>query len=79
MPIHQDKRMRLDFIRHRGFTAFPGSDEENQAILERVNATGEAYLSHTVLNGRYVLRLAVGNMRTTEADVRRAWELLQTA
>jgi aromatic-L-amino-acid decarboxylase len=56
-----------------------GSDEDNEALLERVNATGEAYLSHTVLDGRYVLRLAVGNMRTTEDDVRRAWELLQTA
>jgi aromatic-L-amino-acid decarboxylase len=56
-----------------------GSDEENAALLERVNATGEAYLSHTVLDGRYVLRLAVGNLRTTEDDVSRAWELLQEA
>ena len=56
-----------------------GSDEENAALLDRVNATGEAYLSHTVLDGRYVLRLAVGHHRTTEADVRRAWELLQEA
>ena len=42
-----------------------GSDEENEAILERVNATGEAFLSNTALAGRYVLRLAVGNQRTT--------------
>jgi aromatic-L-amino-acid/L-tryptophan decarboxylase len=56
-----------------------GSDDENAALLERVNDTGEAYLSHTVLDGRYVLRLAVGNFRTTEDDVRRAWELLQEA
>jgi aromatic-L-amino-acid decarboxylase len=54
-----------------------GSDGENEALLERVNASGEAYLSHTVLEGRYVLRLAVGNLRTSEDDVRRAWELLQ--
>ncbi|MGH3019894.1 MAG: pyridoxal phosphate-dependent decarboxylase family protein [Gaiellaceae bacterium] len=54
-----------------------GSDEENATLLDRVNATGEAYLSHTVLDGRYVLRLAVGHHRTTEGDVRRAWELLQ--
>jgi aromatic-L-amino-acid decarboxylase len=52
------------------------SDEENAALLERVNATGEAYLSHTVLDGRHVLRLAIGHHRTTEDDVRRAWELL---
>ena len=55
------------------------SDEENAALLERVNATGEAYLSHTVLDGRYVIRLAVGHHRTTEDDVRRAWALLQEA
>jgi aromatic-L-amino-acid decarboxylase len=56
-----------------------GSDEENEALLERVNATGEIYISGTRLNGRYVLRLAVGNMRTTEDDVARAWELLREA
>jgi aromatic-L-amino-acid/L-tryptophan decarboxylase len=55
------------------------SDTENEALLERVNASGEVYLSHTRLAGRFVLRLAVGNMRTTEADVARAWELLQSA
>jgi aromatic-L-amino-acid decarboxylase len=54
-----------------------GSDEENEALLERVNATGEVFLSHTRLDGRYVLRLAVGNARTTEADAHRAWEVLQ--
>jgi aromatic-L-amino-acid decarboxylase len=54
-----------------------GSDEENEALLERVNATGEIFLSHTRLDGRYVLRLAIGNARTTEDDVRRAWEVLQ--
>jgi aromatic-L-amino-acid decarboxylase len=53
-----------------------GTDEENEAILERANRSGEIFLSHTKLNGRYVLRLAIGNARTTEDDVRRAWEVL---
>jgi len=53
-----------------------GSDEENEQILERVNRSGEMFLSHTKLDGRYVMRLAIGNARTTEADVRRAWEVL---
>jgi aromatic-L-amino-acid decarboxylase len=44
-----------------------------------VNETGEVFLSHTRLNGRYVLRLAVGNVRTTEADVEKAWEVLREA
>jgi aromatic-L-amino-acid decarboxylase len=53
-----------------------GSDEENEAILERANRSGEIFLSHTRLDGRYVLRLAIGNARTTEEDVRHAWEVL---
>ena len=52
-------------------------DEENEALLERANASGEIFISHTKLDGRYVLRLAIGNMRTTEADVRRAWDVLR--
>jgi aromatic-L-amino-acid decarboxylase len=59
------------------------SDEEadsmNERILRSVNASGDAYLSHTRLHDRFTLRLAVGNLRTTESHVRRAWELLQTA
>ncbi len=54
-----------------------GSDEENEALLERVNASGEAFLIHTKLDGRYVIRLAVGNAWTTEDDVRRAWDVLR--
>jgi aromatic-L-amino-acid decarboxylase len=49
------------------------SDEENEEVVERVNRSGEMFLSHTRLNGRYVIRLAIGNERTTEDDVRRAW------
>jgi aromatic-L-amino-acid decarboxylase len=55
------------------------SDEENLAILERVNAGGEMFITHTKLDGRVVLRLAIGNARTTEDDVRRAWDALRAA
>src|SRR3954452_19572720 len=55
-----------------------GSDAENEAILERVNASGEIFISHTVLKGRYVLRLAVGHESTTEDDVQRAWDVLRS-
>ena len=54
-----------------------GSDERNRELLERVNATGEIFMSHAVLNDRYVLRLAVGQQRTTLADVERAWDVLR--
>jgi aromatic-L-amino-acid decarboxylase len=53
-----------------------GSDASNEEILERANRSGEIFLSHTKLQGRYAMRLAIGNARTTEADVRRAWEVL---
>ena len=53
------------------------SDEENEALLERVNASGEAFLSGTRLGGRFVLRLAVGSARTEEADVQLAWDVLR--
>ena len=54
-------------------------DRRNAEMMEAVNATGEAYLSHTKLKGRTVLRLAVGNLRTEERHVRRAWERIQGA
>jgi aromatic-L-amino-acid/L-tryptophan decarboxylase len=54
-----------------------GSDEENEALLERVNRGGEIFISHTRLGGRYALRFAIGNARTTEEDVRRGWEALR--
>jgi len=54
-----------------------GSDEDNLALLEAVNASGEIFITHTRLDGRVALRLAVGNARTTEEDVGRAWDVLR--
>jgi aromatic-L-amino-acid decarboxylase len=65
--------------RHFSLVCFrrAGSDEDNEALLERVNRSGEVFLSHTRLDGRLVLRLAIGNARTAEADVRLAWDVLR--
>jgi aromatic-L-amino-acid decarboxylase len=65
--------------RHFSLVCFrhDGSDEENERLLERVNDSGEVFLSHTRFGDRYVLRLAIGNFRTTEDDVRLAWEVLR--
>jgi aromatic-L-amino-acid decarboxylase len=52
-------------------------DAINERMLHAVNDTGRAYLSHTKLNGRYVIRLAIGNLRTEREHVREAWELLR--
>jgi aromatic-L-amino-acid decarboxylase len=53
-----------------------GTDADNERILQRVNASGEIFITQTKLDGRYVLRLAIGNARTTEEHVQRAWEVL---
>jgi aromatic-L-amino-acid/L-tryptophan decarboxylase len=50
----------------------------NEKLLGSVNATGEVFLSHTVLDDRFTLRLAVGHLRTSERHVARAWRLLKT-
>lgn len=65
--------------RHLSLVCFrrEASDAENEALLARVNRSGEVFLSHTKLDGRYVLRLAVGHERTSEDDVRLAWDVLR--
>ncbi|MDQ6930920.1 MAG: aminotransferase class I/II-fold pyridoxal phosphate-dependent enzyme [Candidatus Eremiobacteraeota bacterium] len=52
-------------------------DARNTAIMERVNATGQAFLSSTQIDGKTVLRIAIGNAETTLEDVRSAWDLLR--
>jgi len=64
------------------FRACPTSVEQNnldnlnEAIMHGVNATGKALLSHTKLNEKLTLRLSIGNIRTTEKQVRQVWQLL---
>ena len=66
----------------RALRGHPGTerqlDQLNGALLDTVNASGRAYLSHARLRDRFALKLAIGNIRTTEAHVRAAWELVQT-
>ncbi|HEV8697109.1 MAG TPA: pyridoxal-dependent decarboxylase, partial [Candidatus Limnocylindrales bacterium] len=68
------------------FRWYPGSgltdndlDTRNAAIMDAVNRSGEVFLSHTRLRGRYVIRLSIGNIRTEPRHVERAWELLREA
>jgi aromatic-L-amino-acid/L-tryptophan decarboxylase len=67
-------------FRHRlsGMTA-EEVNQHNARVLERVNATREVYLSHTRVRGNYALRLAIGNIHTTEVHVRRAFDLVREA
>jgi len=52
-------------------------DQLNAHIIERINATGEVFFSHTKLNGKYTIRCAIGNLATTEKHMSRAWELVK--
>src|ERR1700722_8659558 len=59
---------------------YRGSDDENRRLLDAVNASGKAFLPHTELHGRFVLRLAIGNISTQWEDLEETWNLVrQTA
>ena len=57
-------------FRHRG------SDELNERIMNELNGSGDIFLTHTRLNGRFVLRLCVGQSRTESEHVEKAWNLI---
>jgi aromatic-L-amino-acid decarboxylase len=54
-------------------------DEINSALLARVNATHRVHLTHTRLEGRYVIRMAIGQRQTERRHVEEAWRLVQAA
>lgn len=58
---------------------YKGTDEENRAIMEKVNASGRVFMASTVLNGKLTLRLAIGNLETEWKDLLEAWDLLVQA
>jgi aromatic-L-amino-acid decarboxylase len=52
------------------------NDALNERIMNTINASGEAYLSHTKLNGTFTLRLSVGSIRVEERHIEKVWDLL---
>ncbi len=49
----------------------------NEKLLNKINETGELFLSHTKLNGKFTIRIAISGLRTEERHVKKAWELIQ--
>jgi glutamate/tyrosine decarboxylase-like PLP-dependent enzyme len=52
-------------------------DKLNSEIVERINASGRAYLTQTKLRGQTVMRIGLGNVLTTEEHLRKAWEIIR--
>ena len=48
----------------------------NEQIMDEINASGDAYLSHTKLNGKFALRLSVGSIRVEERHLTKVWKIL---
>ena len=82
--VRDDERFELSAPVVMGVVCFrlnAGDDEKsdliNSKIVERINASGVAYLTQTKLRGRTVMRIGLGNVLTTEQHVRNVWELIQ--
>jgi len=77
--VTSDPDWEVASARHFGLVCLRhvSDDEFNQKLLARVNASGEAFLSHTVIDGRFTLRLATGGLLTTPADVAQTWDVLR--
>ena len=56
-----------------------GGDDINRRLLEALNRSGNLYLTHTTLGGKYTLRLCVGQTHTEADHVRRAWDRIRDA
>jgi aromatic-L-amino-acid decarboxylase len=76
--IEDSERFELVAQRHFNLVCFRliDSDEANESLLNALNATGEVYLTHTLVNGRYAMRLVTGQTQVSSADVDHVWELL---
>ncbi len=82
--VRRDERFEVVMPRTLSLVCFclRGDDDANRRLLERVNASGRALLTHTVVpiggRPRYVLRMAIGGTATQERHVRETWELIRS-
>ena len=64
--------------RHFSTVCFRHTSADNEELARTATAAGEIFVATTKLRGETVIRLAIGNARTSEDDVRRAWEVLRS-
>jgi aromatic-L-amino-acid/L-tryptophan decarboxylase len=79
--VREDDRFELAVSPPLNLVCFrlKSSDEANQRLMDSLNRSGEMYLTHAKLQGRFTLRLCVGQTNTTERHVRNAWKRIQEA
>jgi aromatic-L-amino-acid decarboxylase len=77
--VRKDKRFELAAPVPLNLICFrhKGGDAANQAIMDRLNRSGDLYLTHTKLNGKLTLRLCVGQTHTQARHVENAWKRIQ--
>lgn len=81
--VREDPRFEIAAPRTVNLVCFRlrGPDALNRALMDRLNATGRIYLTHTSLNTpagpRFTLRMAVGSTTTQERHIRAAWDLIR--
>lgn len=77
--VRQDARFELAAPVPLNLVCFrhKGGDAANQAIMDRLNQSGDLFLTHTKLNGRLTLRLSVGQTHTKQEHVERAWKRIR--
>ena len=77
--VEADERFELAAPAPLNFVCFRhlGGDAVNEALMNRLNESGKLYLTHTKLDGRFALRMAIGQTMTEEHHVRNAWKMIQ--
>lgn len=77
--IAADSRFEICAPSPMGLVCFRlrGADELTRALVDRLHASGEAFLSLSMLNGRAVVRWSIGNIHTQQADIDATWNRLK--
>jgi len=77
--VKQDKRFELAAPAPLNLVCFRyrGNDGQNEELMNRLNRSGDLYLTHTRLNGRFTLRFCIGQTNTSDRHVEQAWKRIQ--
>jgi aromatic-L-amino-acid decarboxylase len=77
--VRDDSRFELAAPAYLNLVCFRlrAGDSANQLLMDRLNGSGDLYLTHTKLDGKLTLRFCVGQTHTQDRHVERAWQRIQ--